>query len=110
MAGIEPHIEALCCYKERAVLSSRCVVCKWAYSCPTFTSAAEVKRFYGLIPRPMRGEPLPVELWPVIVDNFVIELVRSGVVKVDGSQWDGSAVRRLLAVIEGGGQSGGAAK
>jgi hypothetical protein len=105
MAGTEAHV-ALCCYRARAVLTGRCSACKWAYSCPTFESAAEVQVFYTLIPRAMRGAPLPLELWPLVVDKFVVELVETGVVKLGGVQWDQSAVRRLTAVLEPGRGSG----
>jgi hypothetical protein len=57
-------IVALCCYKNRAVVSNRCGSCKPGYGCPEFKSKAALVQFNALIPPSMLLAPLPIELWP----------------------------------------------
>jgi hypothetical protein len=59
---------ALCCYKDRAVVSSRCESCKTEYGCLQFTTKAAVVQFNALIPPSMLLAPLPIELWPSMCD------------------------------------------
>jgi hypothetical protein len=58
------HTVALCCYKERAVVSNRCDLCKAEYACPEFRTKAAVMQFNAMIPASMLLAPLPIELWP----------------------------------------------
>src|SRR6266702_6445270 len=55
---------ALCCYKNRAILVSRCDLCKAEYACPEFKSKAAVMKFNALIPPSRLLAPLPIELSP----------------------------------------------
>ena len=55
---------ALCCYKDRAVVSIRCDLCKSEYACPEFRTKAAVMQFNAMIPPSMLLAPLPIELWP----------------------------------------------
>ena len=55
---------ALCCYKDRAVVSIRCELCKSEYACLEFRTKAAVMQFNAMIPPSMLLAPLPIELWP----------------------------------------------
>src|SRR3984893_10240847 len=55
---------ALCCYKDRAVVSIRCDLCKSEYACPEFRTKAAVMQFNAMIPPSMLLAPLPIQLWP----------------------------------------------
>jgi hypothetical protein len=57
-------IVALCCFKNRAVVSNRCGSCNPEYGCPEFKSRAALVQFNALIPPSMLLAPLPIELWP----------------------------------------------
>ena len=59
-----PRTEALCCYKNRAVVSYRCALCRTEYACPEFKTKAALVKFNALIPPSMLLSPLPIELWP----------------------------------------------
>jgi hypothetical protein len=58
------HTVGLCCYKERALVSNRCDLCKAEYACPEFRTKAAVMQFNAMIPASMLLAPLPIELWP----------------------------------------------
>ena len=55
---------ALCCYKHRAMVVTRCNACKAEYACPEFKTKAAVMQFNAMIPPSMLLAPLPIELWP----------------------------------------------
>jgi hypothetical protein len=59
-----PRTAALCCYKNRAVVSYRCALCRTEYACPEFRTKAALLKFNALIPPSMLLSPLPIELWP----------------------------------------------
>ena len=59
-----PCTAALCCYKNRAVVSYRCALCRAEYACPEFKTKAALLKFNALIPPSMLLSPLPIELWP----------------------------------------------
>jgi hypothetical protein len=59
-----PRTAALCCYKNRAVVSYRCALCRTEYACPEFGTKAALLKFNALIPPSMLLSPLPIELWP----------------------------------------------
>ena|ERR1700730_4086591 len=61
---------ALCCYKNRAVVVSRCGLCEAEYACPEFKSKAAVMQFNAMIPPSMLLAPLPIELWPSMCANI----------------------------------------
>ena len=61
---------ALCCYKNRAVIVSRCGLCEAEYACPEFKSKAAVMQFNAMIPPSMLLAPLPIELWPSMCANI----------------------------------------
>ncbi len=59
-----PATAALCCYKNRAVVSYRCALCRTEFACPEFGTKAALLKFNALIPPSMLLSPLPIELWP----------------------------------------------
>ena len=61
---------ALCCYKNRAVVTNRCDLCTAEYACPEFKSKAAVLQFNAMIPPSMLLAPLPIELWPGMRANI----------------------------------------
>ena len=59
-----PAPVALCCYKHRAVVVTRCNACNAEYACAEFKTKAAVMQFNAMIPPSMLLAPLPIELWP----------------------------------------------
>jgi hypothetical protein len=55
---------AICCYTHRAVVLTRCDLCKPEYACPEFKTKSAVVQFNAMIPASMLLVPLPIELWP----------------------------------------------
>lgn len=55
---------ALCCYKNRALVSNRCGHCMPEYGCAEFKTKAALVQFNAMIPPSMLLAPLPIELWP----------------------------------------------
>ena len=93
-----PRPVALCCYKDRAVLSTRCELCKAEYACPEFTTKAAVMHFNAMIPAAMLLSPLPIELWPNMCAD-VAPHTSSQPSRSAASQSTESPVRRLVLAL-----------
>ena len=92
---------ALCCYKSRAVVASRCALCKGEYACPEFSSKAAVLKFNALIPPSMLLAPLPIELWPRMSADVVYGLPPRSTQCVSNESAE-SPLRRFVSTLIGG--------
>jgi len=84
------HTIGLCCYKVRAVVMTRCDMCKAEYGCPEFKSKVAVMQFNAMIPPSMILAPLPIELWPNMCGEVAPDM---------SSQSTESPVRRLGSML-----------
>jgi hypothetical protein len=87
-----------CCFKDRAVVLTRCDLCKAEYGCPEFKSKAAAMKFNAMIPPSMILAPLPIELWPNMCAAVSLEVsVRS--TESASSESTASPVRRLGSIL-----------
>jgi hypothetical protein len=92
------HSIGFCCFKVRAVVLTRCDLCKADYGCPEFKSKAAVLKFNAMIPPSMILAPLPIELWPNMCAAVSLEVsLRSA--ESASSESAESPVRRLGSML-----------
>ena len=93
---------ALCCYKNRAVVTNRCDLCTAEYACPEFKSKAAVLQFNAMIPPSMLLAPLPIELWPSMRANTAAGLLPHSTHSASNESTE-SPVRRFVSALIGDG-------
>ena len=93
---------ALCCYKNRAVVTNRCDLCTVEYACPEFKSKAAVLQFNAMIPPSMLLAPLPIELWPGMHASTVAGLPPHSTPSASNGSTE-SPVRRFVSALIGDG-------
>jgi hypothetical protein len=91
-------IVALCCYKNRAVVSKRCDHCTPEYGCSEFKSKAALVQFNALIPPSMLLAPLPIELWPNMCGGGSPEISSQPARSASGESTE-SPVRRFVSTL-----------
>jgi hypothetical protein len=91
---------ALCCYKNRAVVTNRCDLCNAEYACPEFKSKEAVMQFNAMIPPSMLLVPLPIELWPGMCAELVPGLP-SRSTRPASCESTESPVRRFVSALIG---------
>ena len=98
IARMPVHAFGLYCFKNRAVVLTRCDLCKEDYGCPEFKSKAAVMKFNAMIPSSMILAPLPIELWPNMCGAVSLEVtLRSS--ESASSESTASPVRRLGSML-----------
>jgi hypothetical protein len=91
-------IVALCCYKNRAVVSKRCDHCTPEFGCSEFKSKAALLQFNALIPPSMLLAPLPIELWPNMCGGGSPEISSQPAQSASGESTE-SPVRRFVSTL-----------
>jgi hypothetical protein len=88
---------ALCCYKNRALVSNRCGHCMPEYGCPEFKTKAALLQFNAMIPPSMLLAPLPIELWPNMCGG--VSSVTSQSAQSASSESTESPLRRFVSTL-----------